>query len=110
LFHHHARLAGWSPPEVVRATTDDHQPLPCIDFVAEAEHCPVCGAGLHAQKSKRRLVVTVAAGAFMAREVRKRCRRDSTHPIMVSERLSRLVPPRRGYGYDLIVLRRCVPP
>jgi len=55
------------------------------------------------QKSKRRRVVTREAGAFVAREVRKRCCRDRTHPVMVSERLSRLVPPHQGYGYDLIV-------
>ena len=77
--------------------------LPCIDFVAEAEHCPVCGAAMQAQKSKRRRVMTVQAGAFVAREVRKRCSSDSTHPVLVSERLCGLVPPRQGYGYDLIV-------
>jgi hypothetical protein len=43
------------------------------------------------------------AGAFVAREVRKRCASDSTHPVLVCDRLSRLVPPRQGYGYDLIV-------
>jgi hypothetical protein len=88
---------------VARATAGAHAHIPCIDFVAEAEHCPVCGAAVHAHKSKRRRVVTVQAGAFVVREVRKRCGSDSTHPVMVSERLSRLVPPRQGYGYDLIV-------
>jgi len=88
---------------VARATAGAPERLPCIDFVAEAEHCLVCGEAVQAQKSKRRLVVTVAAGAFVAREVRKRCASDSTHPVLVSERLSRLVPPRQGYGYDLIV-------
>lgn len=88
---------------MVRATAGAEQGLPGIDFVAEAEHCPVCGETMHAQKSKRRLVVTVQAGAFVAREVRKRCGSDSTHPVMASEQLCRLVPPRQGYGYDLIV-------
>jgi hypothetical protein len=88
---------------VVRATAGAEESLPGIDFVAEAEHCPVCGAPVHAQKSKRRRVVTVQAGAFVAREVRKRCARDSTHPVVASEQLSRLVPPRQDYGYDLIV-------
>jgi hypothetical protein len=88
---------------VVRATAGTHERLPCIDFVAEAEHCPVCGEAVQAHKSKRRHVVTVEAGAFVAREVRKRCRADGTHPVMVSDKLSRLVPPRQGYGYDLIV-------
>ena len=102
MLHHHARLAGWSAPEVVRATAGAQEPIPCVDFVAEAAHCPLCGAAVQAQKSKRRRVVTVAAGAFVAREIRKRCSSDSTHPVLVSEQLSGLVPPRQGYGYDLI--------
>jgi hypothetical protein len=88
---------------VVRATAGAQELIPCIDFVAEAEHCPLCGEAVQAQKSKRRRVVTLAAGAFVAREVRKRCSSDSTHPVLVSEKLSGLVPPRQGYGYDLIV-------
>jgi hypothetical protein len=88
---------------VERATAGAQEPIPCIDFVAEAEHCPLCGAPVLAQKSKRRRVVTVAAGAFVAREVRKRCAGDNTHPVLVCEKLSGLVPPRQGYGYDLIV-------
>jgi hypothetical protein len=88
---------------VVRATAGTREPIPCIDFIAEAEHCPVCGEAVQAQKSKRRRVVTLAAGAFVAREVRKRCASDRTHPVLVSEKLSGLAPPRQGYGYDLIV-------
>ncbi len=87
----------------MRATAGTGQGLPGIDFVAEAEHCPLCGAPAQAQKSKRRRVVTVQAGAFVAREVRKRCARERTHPVMASEQLSRLVPVRQSYGYDLIV-------
>ena len=96
-------MAGWSAPEVARATASAHEHLPCIDFVAEAEHCPVCGEVVHAHKSKRRRVVTVQAGTFVVREVRKRCASDSTNPVLVSERLSRLIPRKQGYGYDLIV-------
>jgi hypothetical protein len=73
-----------------------------VNFVADAEHCPVCGGILHAQKSKRRLVTTLEVGSIQAREVRKICSVDSSHPVMVSERLSRLVPHGQGYGYDLI--------
>lgn len=87
----------------MRATAGTEHGLPGIDFVAEAEHCPLCGAPAQAQKSKRRRVVTVQAGAFVAREVRKRCARERTHPVMASEQLSRLVPVRQSYGYDLIV-------
>ena len=87
----------------MRATAQPDAPLPCIDFIAEAEHCPVCAGAVWVQKSKQRLVVTAEAGAFLAREVRKRCATDKTHPVMVSDRLSRLAPPRQSYGYDLIV-------
>jgi len=87
----------------MRATAQPDAPLPGIDFIAEAEHCPVCAGAVWVQKSKQRLVVTAEAGAFLAREVRKRCATDKTHPVMVSDRLLRLVPPRQAYGYDLIV-------
>jgi len=76
--------------------------LPCVDFVAEAQRCPVCGDTLHAQKSKQRRIVTLEAGAFEVRDVRKQCRSDKSHPVMISERLSRLAPSGQGYGYDLI--------
>jgi hypothetical protein len=101
--HYHARGAGGSPRQVMRATAQADAPLPCIDFIAEAEHCPVCAGALGVQKSKRRLVVTAEAGAFLAREVRKRCATHKTPPVMVSDRLSCLVPPQQRYGYDLIV-------
>jgi hypothetical protein len=81
---------------VVRATASAPDPLPCIDFVAEAEHCPLCGEAVQAQKSKRRRVVTLAAGPFVAREVRKRCGSDNTHPVLVSKKLSCLVPRDKG--------------
>jgi len=77
--------------------------LPGIDFIAEAQQCSVCGDTLHVQKSKRRRIVTLEAGLFEAREVRKQCRSDPSHPVMVSDRLSRLVPLGQRYGYDLIV-------
>ncbi len=77
--------------------------MPCIDFVAEAEQCSVCGDTLQVQKSKHRHIVTLETGAFRAREVRKRCRSDKSHPIMISERLDRLVPPGQRCGFDLIV-------
>lgn len=101
LFHEQARLAGWSAAERIRAAMGGQ--LPCIDFVAEAQQCPVCGDDLHVQKSKRRRVSTLAAGVFEAREIRKQCRSDRSHPVMVSERLTRLAPAGQGYGYDLIV-------
>ncbi len=63
----------------------------------------MCGDPLQVQKSKHRHIVTLETGAFRAREVRKRCRSDKSHPIMISEQLYRLVPPGQGYGFDLIV-------
>ncbi len=98
LFHEQASQAGWAASERIRAAR-----LPCIDFVAEAQQCPVCGDDLHVQKSKRRSLTTLENGAFEAREVRKQCRSDRSHPVMVSEQLSHLVPAGQRYGYDLIV-------
>ncbi len=40
---------------------------------------------------------------FSAKEVRKRCTRHATHPVMGSDALARLVRPNQRYGYDLIV-------
>ena len=37
------------------------------------------------------------------REVRKMCRADRSHPIVISESLSHRVPRQQAYGYDLIV-------
>jgi hypothetical protein len=48
-------------------------------------------------------VTTLEVGTFQAKEVRKECRADRSHPVIVFERLARLVPHGQGYGYDLIV-------
>jgi len=88
---------------VVRTTADDSGAVLCVNFVAAAEHCSVCGGILHAQKSKRRFVTTLEIGTFQAREVRKVCSVDRLHPLMASERLACLVPRGQSYGYDLIV-------
>lgn len=81
---------------------DTGQVLPCIEFVAETEACPVCAGDVAVQKSKTRQVITLQAGAFTAREIRKRCRQDASPPVLRSEALARLVKPRQRYGYDLI--------
>ena len=99
----HAHAAGWSASELARATASEQHPVPCVDFVAEAEQCPDCGAGLLVQKSRRRAVVTVAAGPFQAREVVKQCVNDHCGRSIGSAALARLVKPRQRYGYDLIV-------
>ena len=55
------------------------------------------------QKSKTRTVVTLGAGAFEAREVRKRCVQGADCPALGSAALARVVKPGQRYGYDLIV-------
>jgi hypothetical protein len=55
------------------------------------------------QKSRRRKIITFQAGVFTAKEVRKKCTHNATHPVMDSEELSRLVKPHQRYAYDLIV-------
>jgi len=95
--------AGWSGAEFARAAAKPGQSVPCVDFVAEAEQCPACGAELKVCKSRRRPVITLAQGSFEAREVVKRCVADECAHVARSEALRRLVKPRQRYGYDLIV-------
>lgn len=71
--------------------------------MAEAERCPTCGGALHVVKSRRRTVVTLAQGAFEAREVLKHCAAGPRCQTVGSEKLRRLLPARVRYGYDLIV-------
>lgn len=55
------------------------------------------------QKSKKRQVITLQAGVFSAKEIRKQCIENPDHPVMGSAALSRLVKPRQRYSYELIV-------
>lgn len=87
---------------MVRATAAVGRPLPQIDFVAEADHCPQCGSGLHVQKSRRRQVVTLAHGPIEARKIRKVCRDNGCSPPG-SRTLAQLVKPGQKYAYDLVV-------
>ena len=77
--------------------------MPRVDFVADAELCPACEAELRVEKTRRRTVVTVAAGVFEAREVLKRCVNEDCKCRIGSAALARLLKPRQRYGYDLIV-------
>ena len=81
--------------------------VPGIEFVAEAERCPVCEGALNVYKSRSRQVITLAAGPFRAIETLKHCGEDSTHPVLSSHVLARQVLPRQRYGYDLIVHVGC---
>jgi hypothetical protein len=92
-----------SASEFARIAVTQGHPFALIDFMAEAEHCSVCGAPLNVLKSTVRLVITYAQGAFWAREVHKVCSDDSSHPVEKSAALARIVRPRQRFGYDLIV-------
>lgn len=87
---------------MVRVAAGEKRPLPSIDFVAEAEHCPGCGGGLHVHKSNRRQVVTLTYGPMQAREIQKQCTQNGC-PALRSSALTRLVKAGQKYGYDLIV-------
>ena len=58
---------------------------------------------MQVQKSKRRKIFTFQSGVLNAKEVRKKCSRNATHPIMCSDELARLVKPHQRYAYDLVV-------
>ena len=74
-----------------------------VDFIAEAIQCSVCGSKLQVQKSKKRQIITIKSGVIQAREVRKICCVNPSHPVEVSSELAQLVPSGQRYGYDLIV-------
>jgi hypothetical protein len=101
----HAERAGWSPAEIARACSSNDKGLARIDFVAEAQSCPVCGGPVKTEKSRTRVVMTVAQGAFEAKEVLKRCAalQPGCAGSLGSRALSEIVKPRQRYGYDLIV-------
>ena len=88
---------------MARAVSGPGQPVPLVDFIAEADVCPTCGGGVKVAKSRVRRVVTVTEGAFDAREVLKQCWCQPPCPMVGSGALARLVPPRQRNGYDLIV-------
>ena len=55
------------------------------------------------QKSKTRVLLTLAAGTVQAREIRQHCRACLPRPVAVSRQLAQLAPPGQRFGYDLIV-------
>lgn len=96
-------MAGWLATEITRATVKNGNRLPQVHFIAEASQCRHCGGSLRVQKSKKRIVSTIETGTIQAREIRKVCFMDSSHPVETSETLSQMVPCGQRYGYDLIV-------
>ena len=97
-----AREAGWTGARIARATLAGGSP-PRVDFVAEQGHCRRCGRVLSQQKSQTRVLATLAAGTFLAREFRKHCRACRSEPVAVCRQLAGLAPPGQRYGYDLLV-------
>ena len=87
---------------MVRATLVGGVP-PRVAFVAEPRQCPDCGRPLSPQKSKTRMLVTLAAGTLRAREIRKQCRHCASRPVAVSQQLAGLAPSGQRHGWDLIV-------
>ena len=99
----HAARAGWSEGEIARATAGAGESFPSIEFVTEAEACPICAGPVEVQKSKKRKIFTFQSGVLNAKEIRKKCTLDTTHPIMCSDELACLVKSHQRYAYDLIV-------
>jgi len=103
LLHIRAKKVGWGAAEITRATRQKGDSFPCVDFIAESMHCPICHGELEVQKSKQRIIITVESGKILAKEIRKICCTDDTHPVLTSQALASRVPRRQRYGYDLIV-------
>ncbi|MDE0124491.1 MAG: hypothetical protein OXN97_07950, partial [Bryobacterales bacterium] len=102
LLREQARLARWVGDRIARATLVGGAP-PRVDFVAEQHECAHCGRTLSPHKSKTRLLVTLAGGTVLAREIRRHCSACRPRPVAVSRQLAGLAPPGQRFGYDLIV-------
>ena len=98
-----AERDGWTSTEITRATVLNGYYLPRIDFIAEVDNCALCGGPAIVSRSKDRVVVTYGEGMFNAVETQKKCSVDSSHPMMKSDKLARIVRPHQRFGYDLIV-------
>lgn len=96
-----AQQAGWPPSALARACTTPDGGWPLLEFEAEAESCPHCARRLQIQKTRQRAVLTLAGGAFVAKEVLKQC--GDCGAVFASAALAHLLPPRARYGYDVIV-------
>ncbi len=93
----------WPSMEIARATGSNECHIPRVDFVAETDSCPICGAPTVIARSKKRTVVTYAAGMFDAVEIQKKCSVVSFHSLIKSKALAQIVRPHQRFGYDLIV-------
>lgn len=77
-----------------------------VSALPETDTCPRCSGPTLVLKSVRRNVVTLAHGAFVAREVLLACASGCREPsgartVLRSQSLARQVAPGAVYGYDL---------
>ncbi len=100
LRRHAAGVRGWPADRIARALQGPLE-LPQFDFRTEDRDCPECGATLRSCKSSTRILTTLAAGTFRARELLLRCPRCTSAPL-ASAQLAVLAPPGQRFGYDLI--------
>jgi hypothetical protein len=75
--------------------------MPTIHFSPELEICPLCSAKLQMQKSRRKTVVTMDIGAFVAKETILQCPNDQA--VFTSQQLRALSPDKCTFGFDVIV-------
>ena len=97
------RRLGWSGAQCAHASASADGALACVEFIAEQRRCPQCGGEMSVEKTRTRVVMSIQAGAFQAKEVFTRCARERSHPRRGSRSLSRLVKSRQRYSVDLIV-------
>lgn len=90
-----SRLVGrWSPAFLFAGPPTAH-------FDLEGENCPRCSRPLRVLKTRRRSVVTLHIGKFVAAETIGIC--DGCHRTYGSSELARLVPAGCNFGYDILV-------
>ena len=75
--------------------------MPTIHFYPEVENCPHCNSELRVRKSSSKTVVTMAIGAFRAKETVLQCCHDQI--AFPSEQLRALAPAKCTFGYDVLV-------
>ena len=74
---------------------------PTLHFYPEISECPGCGSTLNVQKTATKTVVTMAIGAFFAKETILHC--PHGHGKFRSEQLRNLVPKGGTFGFDVII-------
>jgi|GEM_PF-4174072 len=75
--------------------------VPKLLFYSEVRFCTQCGRRLHVLKTRKRTVITLNTGPFIAHETIFVCPDDGE--IHRCKDLQRLVPHKGTYGYDVLV-------